>query len=669
MTMGQAHTPATQIAATDLTQALLINKQQSPPNQWEGPRRQLLKWEQLGADKALLQAIQHGVKAPLNQIPTAQQCRRLTALEEESMTTTIGEYLESMAIRPLTGEEEQRTKSWTNVFPRPKKDSDKIRLITDMRNLNKCNDIPKHRADTWQTVLDTLGQNQNKWGITLDLKGWFHHLKMHNKTQRWMRFKHKGQGYQILSMPFGWALSPYWANKLTKPIRGWMNNQGMTHTWWVDDILLLGPTKEATEAQAATLIQKMTDLGITVNQEKSMSQAATQFKYVGHHINLSTNKLTPLQEKAHQSIQAAKHQLKSQKTTPRYLASLAGNLIDATKSNAGLQGLPQQLMKAAAQAVQVNYKAQGHWDKRKCWNTSTWKDKIPNLQVILKECLAGLQQPIHRTFRSQDNQVWTLQTDASDRGWGASLTLKGQERGTCAQVWGPHHQALHITHREALASALAVENMIHLIPAGTKVTLQTDATSTAWGWKKGSKNRAMNNIIAPAVKALHMKNIHPTAEHIPGQTNRRADWLSRNPDPKNYQLDTKIYNQMCRKYKFHPEVDLFATKWNKQCKQYCSWRLDRKSLGNAFQLQWTQHKYWLNPPWEMINKVLDKAIKEHTRALVCLPMWQTAHWWPKLQRIMATTPTIIKHKAIYNDPEGKRMPPPHWATLFTIIQA
>ena len=157
----------------------------------------------MGADKALQSAIQHGVKAPLNAVPAPKPHRNLTQKEINAMTTTIGEYCAQGAIRLLTPEETERTKVWTPIFPREKKDSQKVRIITDLRELNLCQNIPKHKADTWQSVLDTIRKPDLKWGITFDLKSWFHHLQIHPKTQRWMKFKHNNQGYPIVSMPFG----------------------------------------------------------------------------------------------------------------------------------------------------------------------------------------------------------------------------------------------------------------------------------------------------------------------------------------------------------------------------------------------------------------------------------------------------------------------------------
>ena len=95
------------------------------------------------------------------------------------------------------------------------------------------------------------------------------------------------------AMPFGWALSPWWANKFTKPIKAWMNNLQWDWCWWVDDILLLAQSSQEVERRATMLIHKLTQLGIQVNAKKSMIEASQQVVFVGHQFNLHINCVSP----------------------------------------------------------------------------------------------------------------------------------------------------------------------------------------------------------------------------------------------------------------------------------------------------------------------------------------------------------------------------------------
>ena len=114
--------------------------------------------------------------------------------------------------------------------------------------------------------------------------------------------------------------------------------------------------------------------------------------------------------------------------------------------------------------------------------------------------------------------------------------------------------------------------------------------ATALAWQKGNKNTIMNKIVKPCINRLHSKSIFVTAEHIPGTTNGRADWLSRNPDPKNYQLNPHVFRTICRQHRFWPTIDLFANKHNRQVQRYCSWRMDKGNQGSAFQINLAKEK-------------------------------------------------------------------------------
>ena len=225
--LGQHH-----ITGENRKEAMLQNQAAAPMCQFMGPQKNIHSWEQLGADKVLLEAIRKGIKAPLHQIPGPSKNKKLqctTPQHLEQLTRTIGEYCQTGAIRKLTSDEQARTKTWVPIFPRLKKDSGKIRIITDLRELNQCHGTPKHKPDNWKTVLNKINNRKLQWAIKLDLKGYYHHLKLHPNTQRWMRIQINNQGYQLIAMPFGWSLSPFWANKLAKPIKRWLNQKGIHH--------------------------------------------------------------------------------------------------------------------------------------------------------------------------------------------------------------------------------------------------------------------------------------------------------------------------------------------------------------------------------------------------------------------------------------------------------
>lgn len=581
--------------------------------------------------------------------------------------TTIGEYCQQNVVKPLDREKADRTRYWVPIFPVPKKGSDKLRLITDLRALNQCHQVPRHRGESWAQIQEVLRSPKNQFAVVLDLKSWFHHLQMAPEMRRWMRFKVGANAYELNAMPFGWNLSPWWSTKLAKPIRQWLNNHDIPHLWYVDDILILGANKVEAETRAALLIDKLTDLGIQVNRSKSSPQAATTATFLGHEINFADNRLSPPQEKVQTAARMCQHQLSGKNVQPKNLAALAGVLLDLAKSSAALHGLPKQLMKHAAYAVAENRKRFPDGHVTKLWGTTT------RLTVGARECMRqakeALKDPVPRVFRpAKEENLWVLQTDSSDWAWGATLRHNDSEVQATAARWGINDRKLHITHKEAKASALGVLTLLKWVPSGAHLRVETDAVSTAYAWIKGSKLKGMNQFITEALLEATKKSIFITSQHIQGETNVRADHLSRHPDPKSYKLDPKIFRSVCKRFGFWPDLDLFANGENHQVKRYCSWKPDRHSLGNAWDLNWSRFRPWINPPWDIIPQVLRKVHDDHATVLVCLPFWTAKHWWRDVRAMLISPPWVLAPKAMFQGPTGDWLPPPRWSTMFGILR-
>ena len=95
------------------------------------------------------------------------------------------------------------------------------------------------------------------------------------------------------------------------------------------------------------------------------------------------------------------------------------------------------------------------------------------------------------------------------------------------------------------------------------------------------------------------RNIHITAQHLPGELNVLADIESRKMmDRSDWKLSPAIFQKI--DLLFDPlEVDSFTSRLTAQTKLYYSWRPDPLAVGtDAFLQDWT------NPPWCLIGRTL-----------------------------------------------------------------
>lgn len=649
-----------------IMQALEANARQAPKTPFLGPRANFQAWKEIGADKVLLTGIQHGVASPLHRIPQKLPPRK--APVSEAVAQTIREYSDTGVICKISKEIEARTHTWTPVFPREKRGSNKVRIITDLRALNAAHKVPRFKTDNWSTVVEVLKQHDLAWGVTLDLKSFFHHLEVSPKIRRWMRFKIGEQAWEIRGMPFGWACSPWWAHKLARPIQAKLNEMGIIHVWYVDDVLIVGRTPQEVEHQTAAAIQLMTRLGIQVNQDKSMKVPAQKIKYLGQVLDLEAHKIFPQPEKIVQGLKMVRDIQTATKVLPRTLAQMAGVLLDIEKGNAHLHGLPRQLMKAAGLATHQNKSRDPEASTYQLWNRRV---KIThNCRQTLRDIEFALRQPVPKVLRPPiPDKKFVIRSDASDVGWGGHLVnAEGREIGAIARTWTPAERMLHITAREAMASAFTVVEFIPMVPRGATITVQSDSTPTVWAWRKGSRLRGMNSNIAKAYIEAQLAELFLDARHIPGTKNSRADWLSRNPDHHHYRLDPRVFLRACRKFRVEPTVDLFASRDNRQVERFCSWRRDKLSLGDAFQLDWSREIAWLNPPWVLYHRALNKLDREGGLALACVPVWRSATWWTLIQKMAVAPPWVWRNTPLFQNPQREWLPPPRWATAFILLR-
>ena len=92
--------------------------------------------------------------------------------------------------------------------------------------------------------------------------------------------------------------------------------------------------------------------------------------------------------------------------------------------------------------------------------------KFPEHQELLTESLNFLNQTMPRIFRATYKLRYLIYTDASDLGCGASLKTEGKEIKSAGLMWTAKQKVLHSTHKEALATSLAIKFLNPYVPKG-----------------------------------------------------------------------------------------------------------------------------------------------------------------------------------------------------------
>ena len=91
-----------------------------------------------------------------------------------------------------------------------------------------------------------------------------------------------------------------------------------------------------------------------------------------------------------------------------------------------------------------------------------------------------------------------------------------------------------------------------------------------------------------------------------------------------------------------PEIDLFATRVNRQLDMFASWKPDPEATFiDAFTIDWSIHKFYCFPPLPLISRCLRKVETDHAEGILIAPIWPTQVWWPQMLRLLITHPVAL----------------------------
>ena len=120
-----------------------------------------------------------------------------------------------------------------------------------------------------------------------------------------------------------------------------------------------------------------------------------------------------------------------------------------------------------------------------------------------------------------------------------------------------------------------------------------------------------------------------------------ADFKSRHfHDNTEWPLHPTVFSSITHTF-FYPEIDLFASRLNKQVDKFVSWKPEPGAWAvDAFHLSWKPLTFYAFPPFSLIGWVLRKVQQEEAEGILVVPLWTTQLWFPHL-RLLVDHPRIV----------------------------
>ena len=572
-------------------------------------------WKDIGAPDTVLEWLQDGVKLPFSAEPAPFELpnRQLSTKHSQFVDGEITKLLLQGVIERVP--EKPHCVSPIGVVP---KRNGKLRLITDLRALNSSCKPDTFKNEDIRTVKELIQPKDHM--VTVDLENGFQHVPVHSDFQKYLGIAWKGYYYIWCSLPFGLNASPYFFNKVLRPVISYLRQCGLRVVVFVDDFLLMASV-EAIQQHKDFLLLTLKKLGWHVNFEKSVLVPATTVIFVGYVLISDSPDGHCWIKIPHGRIRTTRRAiqriLKAGKATARVLARIAGRCVAMTMCILPAKLLLRNLYRLLS--------------RRQTWGDTLILDP-PTVQD-LTWWISALSQwngaPI--STRPVEAQVTT---DASSHGWGA--VFEGME---AKGVWDPQISRFPSNFRELFTTLLALLSfMPHL--RHKKVQIVTDNISTvAYINHLGGPSPALSRL-ATALWATAIENgIELTATHLAGKKNVHADALSRVTSPYEWMLHPGLFKWIDHIWGPH-SCDRFASLATHQLPHYNSlyWDPLTKGIDALSQRDWSSHNNFVNAPFWMIPKVLQVLQEQQASATLIAPHWPAQYWYTTLQRMAVAAP-------------------------------
>lgn len=577
-------------------------------------------WRKLTSDESVLDIALHCHIEIDKEVPKQNKYppQFFNSFEEEIIEKEICKLSEMGVIEEVQPHEGQFI---SPIFTRPKKDGE-YRMILNLKELNKSVEYLHFKMDTFEIALNLV--KPDCFMASIDLRHAYYSVPIHKPHRRFLRFIWKDKIFQYTCFPNGIGLAPRKFTKLLKPVYAKLRQMGHSNSGYIDDSLLLADTRPECKQNVKDTVAVMTDLGFIIHPKKSVFEPTQDLVFLGNHIN-SQKMIVYLPQDRIQVIISECKKLRNRSTaTIREVARVIGLIVASFSAVEYGQLFYRELEKGKSKALTRcagDFNAQMQVTRAMHEDLAWW---ITNLPSACRKISHG-------------NASKTITSDASTTGWGA--ICNGIQTGG---RWTFDEMNHHINYLELLAICYALKSFCKN-DSNIHVQLRTDSTTAVSYIKKfgGIRSDVCNKLAKQIWLWAMSKQIWLSATHIPGAEND-ADYESRHyTDNVEWMLDRTVAENVMILWD-KPEIDMFASRMNKQLDRYVSWRADPEAeFVDAFAMSWENIYFYAFPPFSLISRLMTKLREDHSECILIAPIWLTQTWFLTVMEHLVQDPYIL----------------------------
>jgi hypothetical protein len=577
-------------------------------------------WRSMGTSNTVVQWILDGVPIRWNGSPPERRCMRnsRSAFAHRSFVDgAVTELLSANAIRQVF--HTPAVVSPLGVVP--KIGTKKLRLIVNLRYVNKAMVIPRFRMESLSDLSDLM--ELGDFMISFDLKSYFGHVPLAESAQQWVAFEWpddtgRPRYFEFLRLPFGLATAPWAFTKLMRQLVNHWRRSGVRVLPYLDDFLFMSSSYASALDLSARVQSDFRNCGLLVNMEKSVSKPVNRLKHLGMMVDTSSGVFEVPVERWDKLMSCVSRlqRAKRGRVGVRDVAACVGQIL-SMKVSLGM--VVHLFTRFLYQVIDM---------------APTWSSYVTLSSSALEELSfwAGLSRtsftgPIWPPLRSA---VVQLATDASNIAWGSLLL---HTVGQSPPVNHVAHEFFEPWERSQSSSMRELMGVLGSLRAflpwcrDAVVFCQTDCQNLVPISQRGSRSLNLN-VVSKQLFWFCLENRITLHVHwVPREQNQEADDVSKLLDGSDWRLHPGIFDSLNRRWGPHT-VDLFASSKNAHCERFFSrfWCPGTSGV-DAFSHDWSLENSWINPPFSLIGRVWRRLRSMGASASMVVPIWTASPWW------------------------------------------
>ena len=585
--------------------------------------RCLSHWINLTKNNFIINIIRNGYSMQFSSPPVLYDSvisNPKSSVKVQALAGEIQKHVASGAISPVTPSDSQFV--W-RVFTVPKNQGG-FRMIIDLKPLNTHITKAHFRMEDREYIKSLIAPDD--FMVSIDLKDAFFAIPLHRDSKKYVVFEFDNQRYQYNVLPFGLSSSPRIFSKVIKSAIAFLRSRGLKISFYLDDIFIANSSFDDLLHNLHVTLELLSNLGYTINKKKSNFIPSKTLKHLGFQWDSASMIVALPQEKIFKMKRLASKLLFSS-CTVRALASFIGLLVSF---NFAFYFAP--LYYRLLQFCLLDHLKAPH----------SWEDQV-SLSVEARsevewwwKCSPTEISPSPLTEFKPEISLFC---DASLSGWGSTLSTGESTSGS----WSEQESDFHINGLELKAITLSLLSFSKLL-RDRKVLIHSDNKTAVFYLNKmgGTHSRTLCSLALRTWEVLRENNILARAVYIPGMDNISADFNSRVKLLHEYSISVETFSLLESFLNFNCSVDLFASRLNRKCNLYVSWKPDPFAFKvDAFSFPWPSCPYMF-PPIPMISRCLEKFLQDRVSlGLLLTPAWSTLPSLPLILESLVDDPIFI----------------------------